>query len=177
VRAHLALADAIAGAMARRLAPLVERDDLIQIAREALVRSAARCDTTRAPAPYLRRCIKGALLHHLSDGVRLVRISRRAHEAGGMPLRHLSLDAPHPAGGSWMDQLLTAPANLDGNWRSDNLWRVVEQLPAAQAAAVRLTLLQGQSLRSAARELGITATTVQRHQRRALNLLRQQLAA
>ncbi len=34
---HLPLADAIASATARRLFPLVEREDLIQVAREALV--------------------------------------------------------------------------------------------------------------------------------------------
>ena len=39
---HLPLADAIASATARRLFPLVEREDLIQVAREALVRSAPR---------------------------------------------------------------------------------------------------------------------------------------
>ena len=33
---HLPLADAIASATARRLFPLVEREDLIQVAREAL---------------------------------------------------------------------------------------------------------------------------------------------
>lgn len=37
---HLPLADAIATATARRLFPLVEREDLVQVAREALVRSA-----------------------------------------------------------------------------------------------------------------------------------------
>jgi DNA-directed RNA polymerase specialized sigma subunit len=37
---HLPLADAIASATARRLFPLVEREDLIQVAREALIRSA-----------------------------------------------------------------------------------------------------------------------------------------
>mgnify|MGYP003861880757 CR=1 FL=1 len=37
---HLPLADAIASATARRLFPLVESEDLIQVAREALVRSA-----------------------------------------------------------------------------------------------------------------------------------------
>jgi hypothetical protein len=37
---HLPLADAIASVMARRLFPLVEREDLIQVAREALIRSA-----------------------------------------------------------------------------------------------------------------------------------------
>lgn len=40
---HLSLADALASAAARRLFPLVEREDLIQVAREALLRSATRC--------------------------------------------------------------------------------------------------------------------------------------
>ena len=54
---HLSLADAIASAAARRLFPLVERDDLIQLAREALVRSAPRCCAGEPAAPYLRHCI------------------------------------------------------------------------------------------------------------------------
>ena len=64
---HLPLADAIASATARRLFPLVEREDLIQVAREALVRSAPRCRAGEAAEPYLRRCITGALQHHLRD--------------------------------------------------------------------------------------------------------------
>lgn len=40
---HLALADSLASVMARGLFPLLEREDLIQVAREALVRSAPRC--------------------------------------------------------------------------------------------------------------------------------------
>jgi hypothetical protein len=35
--------------------------------------------------PYLRRCISGALQHHLRDRVRLVRIPRRLHEQGQCP--------------------------------------------------------------------------------------------
>ncbi|MFM9047136.1 MAG: DODA-type extradiol aromatic ring-opening family dioxygenase, partial [Cyanobium sp.] len=42
------------------LAPLVEREDLSQGAREALVRSAPRCRAGEPAAPYLRRCITGA---------------------------------------------------------------------------------------------------------------------
>ena len=60
---HLALADAIASVMARRLFPLVEREDLIQVAREALIRSAPLCRAGSPAAPYLRRCISGALQH------------------------------------------------------------------------------------------------------------------
>ena len=90
---HLPLADSIASAMARRLFPLVEREDLIQVAREALVRSAPRCRAGEPAGPYLRRCITGALQHHLRDRVRLVRIPRRLHEQGQCPLGHISLDA------------------------------------------------------------------------------------
>ncbi len=86
---HLPLADAIASATARRQFPLVEREDLIQVAREALVRSAPRCRAGEPAAPYLRRCIAGALQHHLRDRVRLVRISRREHEKGTCPLGRL----------------------------------------------------------------------------------------
>jgi len=60
---HLPLANAVAVAAARRLFPLVEREDLIQVAREALVRSAPRCRAGEPAEPYLRRCIQGALQH------------------------------------------------------------------------------------------------------------------
>jgi hypothetical protein len=56
---HLPLADALASAAARRLFPLVEREDLIQVAREALVRFAPRCRAGERPAPDRRRCITG----------------------------------------------------------------------------------------------------------------------
>ena len=82
---HLLLADAVASAVARRFFPLVEREDLIQVAREALLRSVLRCKAGEPAEPYLRRCISGALQHHLRDRVRLVRIPRRLHEQGQCP--------------------------------------------------------------------------------------------
>jgi hypothetical protein len=60
-----------------RFFPLVVREDLIQVAREALLRSVLRCKA-------------GALQHHLRDRVRLVRIPRRLHEKGQCPLGHIS---------------------------------------------------------------------------------------
>ena len=175
---HLPLADAIASATARRLFPLVERDDLLQVAREALVRSAPRCRTGEPAEPYLRRCIQGALHHHLRDRGRLVRISRREHEKGTWPLGHRSLDLC-PAGESeesLLDQLVApAPASPEGE--ALMLEQLVEQLPAAQAAALRLTVLEGLSLRAAGNLLGLSAMTVQRAQQRAIAALRQQLVA
>jgi RNA polymerase sigma-B factor len=175
---HLPLADAIASATARRLFPLVERDDLLQVAREALVRSAPRCRTGEPAEPYLRRCIQGALHHHLRDRVRLGCISRREHERGTCPLGHRSLDLC-PAGEgeeSLLDQLV-APASPSLEQEALVLEQLVEQLPAAHAAALRLTVFEGLSLRAAGNRLGLSAMTVQRAQQRAIAALRQQLVA
>ena len=115
---HLSLADAVASAVARRFFPLVKREDLIQVAREALLRSVLRCKAGEPAESYLRRCISGALQHHLRDRVRLVRIPRRLHEQGQCPLGHISL-VGHAA---------DEQCQLD-------------QLPAAQATALRLQLV------------------------------------
>jgi RNA polymerase sigma-B factor len=175
---HLPLADAIASAAAHRLFPLVERDDLLQVAREALVRSVPRCKSGEPAEPYLRRCIQGALHHHLRDRVRLVRISRREHEKGTCPLGHRSLDVSPASEGeeSLLDQLV-APAPPSPEGEALMLEQLVEQLPAGQAAALRLTVLEGLSLRAAGTQLGISAMTVQRAQQRAIAALRQQLDA
>jgi DNA-directed RNA polymerase specialized sigma24 family protein len=53
--------------------------------------------------------------------------------------------------------------------------QLVEQLPAAQATALRLTLLEGLSLRAAGLKLGISAMAVQRAQKKAIAALRLQL--
>ena len=160
---HLSLADALASAAARLLFPLMEREDRIQMACEAQVRSAPRLRAGKPPASYLRSCINGALQHHLRDRIRLLRISRREHEKGTCPLWHISLDAP--AAEPSLEASLTGPA----------LEQLVEQLPAAQATALRLTVLEGLSLRAAAAQLQISPMAVQRAQKKALAALRQQL--
>ncbi len=175
---HLPLADAIASATARRLFPLVEREDLIQVAREALVRSAPRCRAGEPSGPYLRRCISGALQHHLRDRVRLVRVPRRLHEQGQCPLGHLSLDATADSEPCLLDQLASPepePASSEA-MNGLALEQLVEQLPAAQATALRLTLLEGLSLRAAAERLQISAMSVQRARKKAIAALRQQLS-
>jgi RNA polymerase sigma factor (sigma-70 family) len=57
------------------------------------------------------------------------------------------------------------------------LEQLVDQLPAAQATALRLTILEGLSLRQAASQLEISAMSVQRAQKKALEALRLQLGA
>jgi len=183
---HLPLADSIASAAAWRLFPLVEREDLIQVAREALVRSVHRCRSGEPAGPYLRRCITGALQHHLRDRVRLVRVSRREHEKGSCPLGHASLDAAAAGEHSLLEQLASPEPEWVGGSAADGLAleRLVEQLPAAQATALRLTILEGLSLRAAAAHLQISPMAVSHRevrlatlqaQKKALAALRQQL--
>ena len=97
--------------------------------------------------------------------MRLVRISRREHEKGTWLLGQSSLDAPAAGEHSLLEQL-------------------VEQLPAAQATPLRLTVLDGLCLRAAAAQLQISPMAVSHRevrlasplaQKKALAALRQQL--
>jgi RNA polymerase sigma factor (sigma-70 family) len=56
------------------------------------------------------------------------------------------------------------------------LEQLADQLPAAQATALPLTVLEGLSLRAAAERLEISFMSVQRTQKKAIAALRQQLA-
>jgi RNA polymerase sigma-B factor len=148
---HLPLADAIASVTARRLFPLVEREDLIQVAPEALVRSAPRCRAVEPAEPYLRRCIQGALQHHQRDRVRLVRVPRRLHEQGQCLLRRLSLDVSSDGEPCLLDQLAAPEAEpaISEAMAGLALEQLVEQLPAVQCTTLRLTVLESLSLRAA----------------------------
>ena len=106
-----------------------------------------------------------------------MRISRREHEKGSCPLVHTSLDAPAAGEYSLLEQLAApvAKPTLDASLTGPALEQLVEQLPAAQATALRLTVLEGLSLRAAAAQLQISPMAVQRGQKKALAALRQQL--
>jgi RNA polymerase sigma factor (sigma-70 family) len=64
-----------------------------------------------------------------------------------------------------------------GLWLScyGSLERLVDQLPAAQATALRLTFMEGLSLRAAAERLQISPMAVQGAQKKAIAALRQRL--
>ncbi|MEA5422134.1 sigma factor-like helix-turn-helix DNA-binding protein [Synechococcus sp. CCY9202] len=77
-----------------------------------------------------------------------------------------------------MLEQLAAPAAepaLESSLAGPALEQLVEQLPAAQATALRLTVLESLSLRAAAERLEISAMSVQRAQKKAIAALRQQL--
>jgi RNA polymerase sigma factor (sigma-70 family) len=180
VREHLSLADRLAGSLCRRYADLVELEDLRQEARLELVRAAARCQGNQ-PEPYLRRCISGALLHHLRDRVLLVRLPPKRRDAA--PWRHLSLDVPVPGAQECQAEQLVAPAEPveltepdSSNGLNPELEAMLAALPERQATAVRLTVLEGLSLRLAGEQLGVSPMTVRRAQRLGLEALRLELS-
>ena len=107
-----------------------------------------------------------------------MRVPRRLHEQGQCPLRHLSLDATVDGEPCLLDQLASPEAESPCGDAVDGLAleQLVEQLPAAQATALRLTVLEGLSLRQAAERLEISCMSVQRAQKKAIAALREQLA-
>ena len=110
--------------------------------------------------------------------MRLVRIPHRLHEQGQCPLGHLSLDASADGEPCLLDQL-AAPEPEPALSEAMNglaLEQLVDQLPAAQATALRLTVLEGLSLRAAAERLEISAMSVMRVKKKALAALRQQFS-
>jgi RNA polymerase sigma-B factor len=109
--------------------------------------------------------------------VRLVRISRREHERGSCPLGHISLDATSDSEPCLLDQPASPEPELASSGAEQELAleQLVELLPARQAKALRLTLLEGLSLRAAAAQLEISPMAVQRAQKQAIAALHQQL--
>jgi RNA polymerase sigma factor (sigma-70 family) len=100
------------------------------------------------------------------DHGRLVRVSRREHEKGLHPWGHLSLD-------DLASPESEAPASEGLGVSAEAL---LQRLPANEAAILRLRVLEGQSLRCFAGELGVSTMTVSRHEKAALAALREQLA-
>ena len=180
-RQFLSLADSIALGFHRRGGGLIELDDCRQVARMALWLAASRIEDPASAPAYLSRCIKGALLHHARDLGRTIRVSRRAQEKPGAehPWRLMSLDAPLPSGeGTRLDLVAEEAQEAQGlSAEAQLLGGLLDQLPARQAAVVRLRHLQGLGCREVGRQLGISAMSVSRDERKALAQLRQALTA
>jgi hypothetical protein len=99
------------------------------------------------------------------------------HESGSCGVELVTTTLP---------QLVTTPCWISWRLPHSNLcWcppsiecakeQLFERLPAVQATALRLTILEGLSLRAAAPQLQISPMAVQRAQKKALSALRQQL--
>jgi len=171
----LPLAESIARRFCAGTNPLIERADAVQVAQMQLWLSCHQISDPTTAAAYLKRCIKGALLHHVRDHSRLVRVPRRVHERGETTFRHASLDQCLPSGDSWLDQLAT-PEQAHEPVVGPELEALLDRLPASEATILRLHLLEGRSLRAIGQQLGMSAMSVQRREKAGLARLRQALA-
>ncbi len=174
----LPLADSIARGFAARSQPVLEFEDARQVAHMQLWLSCRQVqDPASAPA-YLKCCIKGALLHHRRDHGRLVRVSRREHEKGIQPWGHSSLDVTLPGGSSTALDLIAAPDSAPESTvpSSAQLEALLDQLPANQAAVIRLHILEGRSLQEIGTALGVSKQSACRWEKAGLAALRAQLA-
>jgi RNA polymerase sigma factor (sigma-70 family) len=176
-----ALAESHALGFHSRGGRVIELEDCRQVAQMALWLAASRIEDPISAPAYLSRCIRGALLHHARDLGRAIRVPRREQEKPGAhhPWVLTSLHQPCPSGeGTLLDQVADealAPLSESLSHEAAALEQVLDQLPARQAAVLRLRHLQGLSCREAAAQLGISAMSISRDERKALAQLRRQL--
>jgi RNA polymerase sigma factor (sigma-70 family) len=181
------LAESIALGFHHRGGRVIELEDCRQVARMALWLACSRIEDPISAPAYLSRSIRGALLHHDRDLGRTIRVPRREQEKPGAhhPWVLTSLDQPCPSGeGTLLDRVADeapaealAPLAESLSPEAAALEQLLDQLPARQAAVIRLRHLQGLSCREAARQLGVSAMSVSRDERKALTRLRQELRA
>ena len=170
----LDMADWLARRFCRRWVDLVDPEEIQQEARLELVRAASAVGRRETAGPYIQKRINGALSHWLRDRSRLVRMPRRIQEREWVPVRHYSLDRPVGNGEAetFLD-LLAAPESEEEPEDNSALDQLLDQLPAAEAAVLRLSVLRGRSISDAARDLGICRQTASRRVGLALKRLRE----
>ena len=107
-------------------------------------------------------------------------IPRRAQEQSGyaFPFGHRSLDAPSASiGVSLLEALAEIPVGeAEPSALAVEIDELLDRLPAAQAAMIRLHVLEGVSLRAAGAQLGVSHSTAERWVKQGLASLRELLA-
>ena len=154
-----------------------------------------RYDAQRGvPFPsFAKPHIRGAILHFLRDRVGLIRLPRAVEERAMQMMRSSEVSALSPADAlvvdhyrskqHWVefnDDLLDDTAQgMDLVERSEALSRVNKLFRNLEndECALQMVVINGLSLRQAARLLGVSAMTVQRRVKRGLNTIAKQLNA
>lgn len=157
-----------------------DRDDLRQVGYLGLLRGLNnRGDRGGAHLEgFLVLHIRGAMLHYLRDAADPVRLPRRLRQTGDwrawcLRLRPLDALADHqlpadPRGEGWTTLLKQE--------RRQQVREAMATLEPLERRCVEQVVLAGQSLRQVGREEGVSAMTIHRRLRRALDQLRPTLA-
>ena len=165
-------------------------DDLIQVGCLGLIQASHRFNQTRAGSfnVFARLHIRGAILHYLRDSSGLVRLPRQVEE------RALKIRASSEQFLSPDDQIIKQQYKYKTKWVELNeeylpdskfYWKDIERseqyeqihlalktLTQDEQDIVRLVVVEGASLRTAGKKLGVSAMTIQRRLKRALAGLR-----
>ena len=180
VRENMQLVNPIAKHYAKRCG--LDPDDLRQVGVMGLLKAAdtfrsERCTPFKA---FARPHIRGAILHYLRDKATVVRYPRQLQE--NRELRHLGI---HGHGAlirrvycseeTMADAIPEADQATDQVERSELIQNTLRSLSEPERTAIKAVVLEGRSLRGAAKLTGVSAMTVQRRVKRGLMQLRLKL--
>ena len=184
---HLQLVRPIALSFARRSGQ--SGDDLTQVGMLGLIKAASAYENSCSVPfqAFARPHIRGAILHYLRDRAALIRLPRRVEEQA-QQLCRLPIDQLNAR-----EQLMVAQyrnksrwselTDVAADWRQDHLVnlaaadrlnqvrKAMGELPEDEEKAIVQVVLQGVSLRTVARECGVSAMTIQRRVKRGLGRL------
>ena len=188
---HLQLVRPIALSFARRSGQCSE--DLTQVGMLGLIKASAAYQTD-GPVPFqafARPHIRGAILHYLRDRAALIRLPRRVEEQAQRLCRQPlhQLDAKQQLMVAWYrnKSRWSEIDDLGADWRQDHLGdlarkdrrnqvrKALSDLPEQEREAIEQVVLQGSSLRSVAKDSGVSAMTIQRRVKRGLSNLSETL--
>lgn len=159
----------------------VDLDDLIQVGRLGLIRSANLYSEARGVpfSAYARPHIRGAILHYLRDSHGLLRLPRSIHDQAGQSTsastalrqttRWVCLDESKTL--QAIDDKESAIQELGRREHYEQLIRELKRLPKDERSCIQAVILQGLSLRQAGRSLGVSAMTIHRRIRKGLERL------
>ena len=174
----------------------LERDDLLQVGCLGLIKAYNRYEAQRgAPFPsFAKPHIRGAILHFLRDRAGLIRLPRAVEERAMKMVRNPERSPLSAADAMAVDHYRSKqhwvefnddlcddrPEGIDLVERSEawsgvnKLFRTLEK---DDQRALQMVVIDGMSLRQTARQLDVSAMTVQRRVKRGLNTLANKLKA
>ena len=180
VRENMQLVNPIAKHYAKRCG--LDPDDLRQVGVMGLLKAAdtfrsERCTPFKA---FARPHIRGAILHYLRDKATVVRYPRQLQEN-----RELRYQGIHGHGAlirrvycseeTMADAIADTDPATDQVERTELIQNMLRSLSEPERCAIQSVVLEGRSLRDAAKQTGVSAMTVQRRVKRGLMQLRSKL--
>lgn len=178
-----------------------EREDLSQAGILGLIKASEKYSILKKPTftSFAKAHIRGSILHYLRDKSALVRLPRHLEERAQQLLKEQAQSGnPNGMKIDQVDAMLMNSYSFKHQWRNlddielaseekelnklinmeqyQTVNRVLMSLPNEEREAIHHVVICGDSLRSTAEVIGVSAMTIQRRVKRGLQQLRQQCA-